>query len=223
MHFAIAQLQDVGIAFNCSMIAFIVSRLTAAGARPEEILATSVTALGLGTALLGLALVATGRLRLAGLVQYLPMPVIGGYLAFIGFFCLMAGLGVMSGAPVRGVTDLAALVTSPRALLLAFPGLVMGGVMFGATMRLRHFAILPGLLLSIPAVFFTLIWLSGSSTEGARDFGWLPPNPGSGQSEGDAVAAAAQPAVSQIYGMFRWDLVHWNLLPHLFPTWLGAL
>lgn len=49
------------------------------------------------TGLLGLSLVLLGRLRLASVVQYLPMPVIGGYLAFIGYFCGQAGLAFASG------------------------------------------------------------------------------------------------------------------------------
>lgn len=49
------------------------------------------------TGLLGVALVVLGRLRLASVVQYLPMPVIGGYLAFIGYFCGQAGLAFASG------------------------------------------------------------------------------------------------------------------------------
>ena len=42
----------------------------------------------------------TGRLRLAVLVQYLPLPVVGGYLAFIGLYCLEAGLALMTGEQV---------------------------------------------------------------------------------------------------------------------------
>ena len=38
--------------------------------------------------------------QLAGLVQYLPLPVVGGYLAFIGLYCLEAGLSLMSGVQV---------------------------------------------------------------------------------------------------------------------------
>lgn len=32
-------------------------------------------------------------LKLAGLVQYVPLPVIGGYLSFVGWFCTVAGVG----------------------------------------------------------------------------------------------------------------------------------
>ena len=53
------------------------------------------------TALLGIALILTGRLKLASLVQYLPLPVIGGYLAYIGLYCGLAGLGLMANADVQ--------------------------------------------------------------------------------------------------------------------------
>ena len=55
------------------------------GATAEETLATVLCWLAIATASLGVALIITGWLRLAALVQYLPLPVIGGYLAFIGF------------------------------------------------------------------------------------------------------------------------------------------
>jgi len=70
------------------MASTIVNTLQAKGASYDVILATVLCWLALATALLGVALWITGRLRLATLVQYLPMPVVGGYLAFIGFYCL---------------------------------------------------------------------------------------------------------------------------------------
>ena len=36
--------------------------------------------------------------------QYLPLPVVGGYLAFIGIFCLEAGLSLMTGQQIDGVS-----------------------------------------------------------------------------------------------------------------------
>ena len=43
----------------------------------QSILVTTLATLSSATALLGIALIITGRLRLASLVQYLPLPVIG--------------------------------------------------------------------------------------------------------------------------------------------------
>ena len=46
--------------------------------------------------------IVTGKLQLATYVQYLPLPVVGGYLAFIGLYCLEAGLSLMTGVQVGG-------------------------------------------------------------------------------------------------------------------------
>jgi SulP family sulfate permease len=72
-----------------------------ADAPAEHMLATVLVTLALSTALLGVALMLTGYWKLAGLVQYLPLPVVGGYLAFIGLYCLEAGISLMSGLQAR--------------------------------------------------------------------------------------------------------------------------
>lgn len=38
--------------------------------------------------------VLTARFKLATLVQYVPLPVVGGYLGYVGYFCLAAGIGL---------------------------------------------------------------------------------------------------------------------------------
>ena len=47
--------------------------------------------------------------KLAGLVQYLPLPVVGGYLAFIGLYCLEAGISLMSGLQVDSLLGVHAI------------------------------------------------------------------------------------------------------------------
>ena len=47
--------------------------------------------MGLHTRCLSSRRHAAGALKLAGLVQYVPLPVVGGYLCFVGYFCLAAG------------------------------------------------------------------------------------------------------------------------------------
>lgn len=41
-----------------------------------------------------------GKLNLAKAVTYIPLPVIGGYLAFVGYFCLRSGTMLATGATV---------------------------------------------------------------------------------------------------------------------------
>jgi len=70
--------QDAGLIFLANMATSIVNLLQAENATYNEIMATVLCWLALSTALLGIALFITGWLKLAGVVQYLPMPVIGG-------------------------------------------------------------------------------------------------------------------------------------------------
>ncbi len=40
------------------------------------------------------------KFKLATYVQYVPLPVVGGYLGYVGYFCLAAGIGQGSGVQI---------------------------------------------------------------------------------------------------------------------------
>ena len=54
------------------------------------------------------------------------MPVVGGYLAYIGCFCGMAGVSMMTGRQLSTTNDWINLFYSPSELLLAVPGVLSG-------------------------------------------------------------------------------------------------
>ena len=127
--FAIGQVQDAGLIFLSKMAGDIATSM--ADAPREAMLATVLVSLSGSTALLGLALAITGKLKLAALVQYLPLPVVGGYLAFIGLYCFEAGLALMTGEKVDSLLGLNApeqwaALLRPEALMALLPG-VLGG------------------------------------------------------------------------------------------------
>ena len=97
--FAIGLVQDAGLIFLSKIATDIAIRLE--GEDPETIVATSLVVIAIGTITLGLVLVLIGRAKLAKFVSFLPM--IGGYLGFIGFFCVEAGLSLASGKVVNGM------------------------------------------------------------------------------------------------------------------------
>jgi MFS superfamily sulfate permease-like transporter len=43
---------------------------------------------------------APGSFQLAQLLQYIPLPVIGGYLAYVGYFCFCGGASLAAGVEV---------------------------------------------------------------------------------------------------------------------------
>lgn len=187
--------------------------MEAAALSSQVRMATVLVALSSSTLLLGLALMLTGRLRLAVLVQYLPLPVVGGYLAFIGLYCLEAGLALMSGVQVTSLLGPDGLaqwsqLLQPAALLATLPGVACGLAMLLALSRYDHFLLLPGMLLAIPLAFFLVALAAGCDLEQLREAGWIaPPQP------------AAPPL--EAFRFFRLELVRWELLPSLLPTWFG--
>ena len=80
MPFAVGQVQDAGLIFLSSMARFVVADGQSHDDHAATTMAAALWTLGLATALLGVMLIVIGRLRLASLAQYLPVPVVGGYL-----------------------------------------------------------------------------------------------------------------------------------------------
>eukprot|EP00054_Salpingoeca_dolichothecata_P023001 m.152094 g.152094 ORF g.152094 m.152094 type:complete len:1056 (+) comp24534_c0_seq1:22-3189(+) len=206
--FAVGQVQDAGLIFLSSMATTIVSKTK--GADPDAVLATVLCWLALSTAMLGVALYITGRLKLASLVQYLPMPVVGGYLAFIGFYCLEAGLALMSGEPVSGITDWKHL-GNKDALILMAPGIAVGLALYLITARFKHYAVLPLCLIIIPCIFHVALAASPYSLDDARNAygsGWVGQNTGAAQ-------------FYHIWDHFKFSKIHWHAIPSVIPTWIA--
>jgi hypothetical protein len=112
---------------------------------------------------------------LSSAVSYLPMPVIGGYLAFIGYFCLEAGVGLAISDTIMTVTDWT-LLLQPSVFLLAFPALVAGLVLTWLSRSVKNDAALPMAMIIIPGIFYVVIFVSGVGMDGARSAGWMGGN-----------------------------------------------
>ena len=95
--FAVGQVQDAGLIFLSSMTTSIVEYCRIRHYDLQTVLATATICIPLATAFLGVGLILVGRWHLAQYVQLLPTCVVGGYLAYIGWFCGMAGIGLMAG------------------------------------------------------------------------------------------------------------------------------
>ncbi|RQM21199.1 hypothetical protein B5M09_010007 [Aphanomyces astaci] len=208
--FAVGQVQDAGLIFLSAIATSIVHSLHKADTVfvMEEVLATTLFTLCGSTALLGVALVITGKLRWASFVQYLPMPVVGGYFAFIGFFCLQAGVAMMSGKEVKEITDWAQL-TDLKSFYLCAPGIVAGIFMWVVTQRIQHFTILPMCMLTILALFFGSMAVSGTSFQDARAYGWIAPLPNATMNFLD------------IYKHFQPSHFHAEFMLDQLPSWIA--
>lgn len=206
--FAIGQVQDAGLIFLSTMATSIMTELGDAVPLDERV-ATVVVHLSISTMLIGLGLVLTGKARLASLVQYLPTPVIGGYLAYIGFFMIKGGVSLMTGLTMMGLISWSQVFSTQRYLVLTLPGVTCGVLLSVATTRYRHFGVFPGCLVMIPLVFFVALALTHTSLDEARDSGFLA-------EEGPMISLAS------VYELFAFEKVHWRVMfPAQLPTLLS--
>ncbi|KAF0700584.1 Aste57867_8920 [Aphanomyces stellatus] len=211
MPFAVGQVQDAGLIFLSAMASSIVHSLHKSDDQfvMQEVLSTTLFTLCGSTAFLGVALVITGKLRWASFVQYLPMPVVGGYLSFIGLYCFQAGLSMMSSLEINNFMDWPKLA-SWKSVALCLPGAIGGVFLFVAMQRVKHFAALPSAMMFILAVFYTVMWLIGASFDDARAHGWIAPLPTDGQMN-----------FLDMYKHFKPAHFHSEFLLDQVPTWIA--
>ena len=207
--FAIGTVQDAGLIFLSAMSNSIANRMIEEGHTESEILSTTLALLCLGTALLGLVLVLMGRYKLADAVSFLPMPVVGGYLAYIGYFCILAGTSLCISQPMMDLGDWALLFDKSN-LVLAIPGLATGVVLTLISRMATNSGTLPLVMVAIPAAFYVIISLCGVSLEEARESGWVgetsPPVP-----------------MSELVHIIDFSIVRWDLIGDIIPTWFGMV
>mmetsp|Transcript_19351 Transcript_19351/g.41665 ORF Transcript_19351/g.41665 Transcript_19351/m.41665 type:complete len:708 (+) Transcript_19351:245-2368(+) len=199
--FAVGQVQDAGLIFLSSMATYIVRHCNEKGHNDEVMLATTTICLSLGTAFLGLGLLVIGQCGLAQHVQMLPTSVVGGYLAFIGWFCGMAGIGLMAGESTVSFQQ----ITQKGTWHFVVPGVFGGIFIYGMVRWLRHMAVLPTSILALLLLFYVVLVCTGASIDDVTDQGWIR-------------SMDEQPHWTQTWDYLRFDLVDWDVLPHLVVT-----
>lgn len=197
--FAVGQVQDAGLIFLGAMAKDIVRRLKGMGVDDESILATATIGLSIFTALLGGALILVGRFKLASYCQLLPSSVVGGYLAYIGFFCGQAGLALMARLDIEGLQDWYKFLDR-EALTLLTPGVLGGFAIYFSVRTFRHMAVLPSSIAMIMVIFYLILWVKEMSVEEATEYGWIN-------------KAVDSPSWYHTWDYLRIDKVVWRVLP----------
>ena len=104
-------------------------------------------------------------------MQYVPLPVVGGYLGYVGYFCLAAGIGQGAGVEVASLASWANLL-APAALARLAPTLAAAAVLVITMARARGPWALPAVLVALPAAFYAVLLATGTSLAEAQDAGW---------------------------------------------------
>ncbi|KAL7537523.1 hypothetical protein ACHAXR_007882 [Thalassiosira sp. AJA248-18] len=170
--FAVGQVQDAGLIFLSAMARDLVSRLRLIGADDKSILATVTIGLSIYTAVLGCSLIVIGKFKLASYCQLLPSSVVGGYLAYIGFFCGQSGLALMASVDVTGLAEWYKFFNW-TALTFLTPGVLGGCTIYFSVRTFRHMAVLPSCIVMLMIAFYGILYATGTSVQEATEIGWI--------------------------------------------------
>ena len=234
MPFAVGQVQDAGLIFLSSMARFVVSDGQSHADHHDTTMAAALWTLGLATALLGVMLIVIGRLRLASLAQYLPVPVVGGYLAYIGFYCGQAGLAMMSGVEVTHLRDWPKLFHGSGPAKMCVGVVVASAIVCTSSVaekrawsRASKSLIMPLVLVATCFVFYAMLYVRASTLAEARSEGWVGALPAPSTSKEDTgwrnVAVLRPWALYAPRNTNEVQRAVGRVAPRLIPSWLAMV
>ncbi|WP_233871639.1 SulP family inorganic anion transporter [Paraburkholderia adhaesiva] len=159
-------------AFLAGVAAGVASSVRADGGSAQTVLLTVLLAIALCSVVTGIILYAIGSSKRSRSLQFLPYPVLGGFLAGTGYLLLAGAFRVMTGESLHW--DSLALLT--RLHWLAWMPAVCVGVLSTLLMRTwKHIAALPLTLALGIVMFYVLLRVAGLSIDDARSMGLLLP------------------------------------------------
>jgi SulP family sulfate permease len=138
---------------------------------PDRAYLTVVAATLVVGLLCGIAFLMLGTLRRGNLIRFVPVPVVGGLLAGIGWLLCRGGVAVAADLPPDLLT-VGDLLTEPMAIRWG-PAVAFGVVLLLATRLVRRPLVLPAVLLLGVVLFVVGAFVTGSSLEEAKAGSWL--------------------------------------------------
>lgn len=142
-----------------------------------DILATVIVTIGIATSATGLALFAMGALRLGRLIRFIPYPVIGGFLAGMGWLIVTGAMAVVVDTPLT-LQTLPALV-HPAELAKWVPAVAFALAVDTLSRREGRSLVLPIAIAGALILFHAGVWMLDMSVPQLQQSGWLfQPPPG---------------------------------------------
>jgi SulP family sulfate permease len=136
-----------------------------------DLVATSIVTISLAGILTGIFFFVVGRFKLAGLVRFVPYPVLGGFLAGTGWLLVQGSIGTMASVPLEWGT--LSTLMQLQELMLWIPGMLIGAALLIGSEKINHFLALPGMLFMGFVVFYVVFFASGMSIEQGIEQGFL--------------------------------------------------
>lgn len=195
--------QDAPAAVMATVAAGIAA--SAAFTDPLEARYTVAAAMVLSTLATGALFLVLGRFRLGNLMRYMPYPVVGGFMAGIGWLLVQGSVSITTGVSLS-LAGLPLLFTADK-LLLLLPAVLLTAVLLVGLMRWGNAFVLPGALALALGAFALYLTATGQSLADAGRAGLLL----GGMPDGSMLWPVFEPSdLTRI----RWEAL-WPQLPQL--------
>jgi SulP family sulfate permease len=136
-----------------------------------RIIPTVMATIVLSSLLVGILFTALGRFRLGNLIRFVPLPVMGGFLAGVGWLLASGATKSLTGFPLAFQN--AEVLSQPQMLLRWLPGLVSAVILLVLQRRRRTVFNLFVVVAASVGLFWLAAWLIGISPPALKAGGWL--------------------------------------------------
>jgi SulP family sulfate permease len=119
----------------------------------------------------GVFFVLLGKFRYGDFIRYVPFPVVGGFLAAIGWILVKTSLATTLN--VKLAAEHLPLLLQDDALYRWLPGIALGAVLWRVQRKHVHFLNLPIALLGSVGLFWLIAFTVGKSATELEESGWL--------------------------------------------------
>ncbi|HMQ32975.1 MAG TPA: SulP family inorganic anion transporter [Chloroflexaceae bacterium] len=167
---AIAAPQAATVVIAGSIAAGVIAAAPA-GASGQAVLVTILAGIMLSSLVGGLVLYGLGATGLGRVARFLPYPVVGGFIAGVGWLFISGAIGLSAGIAPAPAT-LAALL-APDALARWLPAAAVGTILVGGRRWWNPLLLFPVTLIGSVALFHLALALGGTTLAAAAADGWV--------------------------------------------------
>ncbi len=167
---SIAAPQAATVVVAASIVAGVVAAASPA-ASAQATFVTGLAAVILSSLVGGLVLYMLGATGLGRIARYLPYPVVGGFIAGVGWLFIRGAIDLSAG--LLPALDTLGPLLAPAALARWVPAAVVGTILVGGRRWWNPLLLFPVTLLGSIALFHLILALSGTPLAAAAADNWL--------------------------------------------------
>ena len=156
------------------LIASSVVNALPADTPPEELFAIVFLVIALSSALAGSFLALLGLARAGGLIRYIPYPIVGGFMAGLGWLIIDAGFRVLVDLGLNAAS--LPILLESDILARWLPAMVFALSILALRARVKSMFVLPGVIVASFMLFYFWAHVLVGDADKVAEAGWLLPD-----------------------------------------------